>query len=1078
MIKCRLMDIRPSGLVALSLALMMLWSFNLKAQDTVVKGQVTSTVGESLPGVSVLLKGTTTGTVTDIDGNFSIPVSSSDQVLVFSFIGMKAQEVVVGGRSVIDVTMEDDVTALEEVVVVGYGTKKKALVTGANLRQDGEDIQALNTGTAMEALQGITPGVSIARNNGSPGAGTKVTIRGLGTIGNANPLYIVDGVPVGDINYLNPSDIESIDVLKDAASAAIYGSRGANGVVLVTTRKGKKGVKPQITYDGYYGVQNIYKKLPALNAQEYMYIMDEGRTNDGLEPYDWQALLQDNGWLESNYPGLGTQLGDDIWTDLQNGWEGTDWVDEITKEDAPIQSHSINITGAGEKMIYSTGFSYFDQAGMIGGDVTDAGYKRLTGRLNTEFQLFEVNDRNIVKIGQTLTYTNVENRAVATGNIYWNDLHDALVALPIQPVYWAGSPNQFGFTPTLEGISLGMTNPMATMFYRHNYNYAKNNNIVGSVYAEIEPIKNLKFKSSYGINSWFGHSRSWAPTYALSTLYRNSTDAAQQDMYHGAHAVWTNTLSYEKNFGQHNVQVLVGTEQVRQDILNLNVGGRKANTTFQDPEYAYLDNVPKQDLTGIDTWGRDEAANGLGSILSYFSRLSYNYSEKYLLEFMIRQDQSSNFAEGKRTAYFPSVSAGWNFTEEGIFSGSSIINQGKLRASWGQNGNHNMNQPFVYQSNVEFLDPGYYFGPNKPVTSTTARPRNVPNIDAKWEKSEQIDVGLDAFFMDSRLSLTFDWYQKTTRNWLVQAPVQGTAGADAPYVNGGDVQNSGIELILGWEDELGEFKYGITASGATIKNEVTKLANAEGIINGPANVISQGTAYVSRVEVGMPIGYFYGYETDGILQNQSEVNDYVGPEGNPYFEDQRPGDVRFVDRNNDGVIDDNDKTMIGNPIPDFELGLQLKAEFKGIYANVTLTGKFGHQVMQSYRSFADNFDQNYTTEIFGRWHGEGTSDRLPRLSSSSHRNTNFVSDIYVHDADYVRVNNLTVGYNFSNLLQDFNWVNGAKVYVSVNNLYTFTEYSGMDPEVSFGHDAAWASGIDLGLYPLPRTVMFGVNLTF
>jgi hypothetical protein len=306
----------------------------------------------------------------------------------------------------------------------------------------------------------------------------------------------------------------------------------------------------------------------------------------------------------------------------------------------------------------------------------------------------------------------------------------------------------------------------------------------------------------------------------------------------------------------------------------------------------------------------------------------------------------------------------------------------------------------------------------------------------------------------------------------------GTSGAGAPWINGGDIQNTGVEIALGWNDRIRDFRYGVNLSGAHNKNEVTRIANAEGIIHGPSHVLSQGTAEVSRVEVGKPIGFFWGYQTDGILQNQDEVEAYVNAEGNPYFNDQRPGDVRFVDTNEDGVIDTNDKVMLGNPNPDFEMGLQINLEYKGIYANTTLSGKFGMQVMRSYRSFADKFDQNYTTEIFERWHGEGTSTRLPRLSSSSHRNTNFISDIYMHDADYVRVNNLTVGYKFDKLLSDYDFISAAKLYVSVNNLHTFTKYDGMDPEVNFGHDASWASGIDLGLYPLPRTVMFGANLTF
>jgi hypothetical protein len=361
----------------------------------------------------------------------------------------------------------------------------------------------------------------------------------------------------------------------------------------------------------------------------------------------------------------------------------------------------------------------------------------------------------------------------------------------------------------------------------------------------------------------------------------------------------------------------------------------------------------------------------------------------------------------------------------------------------------------------------------------TAYPARVTNPDVTWETSEQLNIGFDTRWFDSRMAFTFDWYKKTTKDWLVVAPILGTSGAGAPWINGGDIQNTGVELVLQWNDNVSrDFKYSASVSGAYNQNEVTRIANSDGIIHGPSHVLSQGTAAISRVEVGYPIGYFYGYEADGILQNQEEVEAYVTPEGNPYFSDQRPGDVRFVDQNQDGLINEEDKVMLGNPNPDFELGIQLNAEYKGFYANTTLTGKFGMQVMRSYRSFADRFDQNYTTDIFNRWHGEGSSDRIPRLSSTSHRNTNWISDIYMHDADFLRVQNLTVGYKLKDALQNVNFLANGKVYVAVNNLYTFTGYDGMDPDVSFGHDANWASGVDLGLYPQARTVMFGVSLTY
>jgi TonB-dependent starch-binding outer membrane protein SusC len=1060
----------------LGILLLLLYATLVAAQDVTVSGRVTSqTNGEPVPGVVVAVVGSNVATLTDMDGKYSISAQMG-QTLRFSLIGMVSAEKVVSSAN-LDVELTESITDLDEVVVIGYGVQKKALVTGANVNVAGDDISRLNTGSAMEALQGIASGLTISRNSGQPGAGTKVTIRGMGTIGNSSPLYIVDGISVGNIDYLNPTDIESIDVLKDAASASIYGSRGANGVILVTTKKAKAGMKPTLTYDTYRGFQNLYKKLPALNAQEYMYIMDEGRVNDGLAPNNWQNLLLDNGYLNSNYPNnLGTKLGEHVWQKLQAGWKGSDWVDEITLKNAPVQNHSVNITGGGTDYVYSAGVSYFEQDGIIGGDIVGAGYKRITARLNTELDVIKASGRTILKVGENLTYTNSRNKAIGTGNIYWNDLHDALVINPLLPAYWELSPDPNGFTPTLEGVARGQHNAVATMFYRHNYNWSKGNTIIGNVYAIVEPIKNLRFRSAFGISSWSSHWRWWSPTYKLATLYNRTTDEVGQGMSMGSSLTWTNTLTYDYSFNQHKISVLAGSE-ILQDQLNNEVGGSRANSIFGLPEYAYIRNTnPAESLSEINTWGQDWAAQG-GGLVSYFGRASYNFNEKYMFDFIFRADGSSNFAKGYQWGYFPSVSAGWIFTQETFMKNFEWINFGKLRASWGQNGNKEI-RSFVYTSNIAYLPQGYYFGPDKLVSSATAVPDNVPNPKVTWETSEQLNIGLDSRFLNSRLGLAFDWYKKTTKDWLVVAPLLGTAGANAPFINGGDVQNTGFEIMLNWNDKIGDFKYGLTISGSHNKNEVTRLANAEGIINGSAHVLSQGTANVARVQVGYPIGFFYGYKTDGLLQNQTDIDAYVGPTGKPYFENQRPGDVKFIDQNNDGVIDEKDKVMLGSPLPDFEMGVQLNAEFKGFYLNATLAGKFGMQVMQSYRSFADNFTQNYTTQVFGRWHGEGTSNRIPRLSASSNHNTNYISDIYMHNADYMRISNMTFGYRFDSLLKKVNWVKSAALYVSANNLYTFTKYDGMDPDVSFGHDNNWASGIDLGLYPLARTIMIGLNVTF
>jgi TonB-dependent starch-binding outer membrane protein SusC len=693
----------------------------LVAQELTVQGRVTyKGDGSALAGVTIVVVGTNAGVLSGADGTYTINAKMGAKIR-FTFIGKNPVEVAVTSNN-LNIEMTDALNDLNEVVVIGYGTQKKALVTGANLNVKGEQIAKLNASTAMEALQGIAPGVSITRNSGAPGAGTKATIRGLGTIGNAAPLYIVDGVSVGNIDYLNSSDIESIDVLKDAASSAIYGSRAANGVILVTTKKGVKGAAPLITYDFYYGMQNIYKKLPALNAQEYMYIMDEGRVNDGLAPNNWQTMLKNNNYINSTFPGnLGTKLGEDVWSQLQSGWKGTDWVGEMSTPNAPVQSHSLNISGSAKDVTYAMGVSYFDQTGILAGDLINAGYKRLTARLNTEMTLVKGSSHDIVTIGENFTLTNSQNRSVGTGSIYWNDLHNALVTNPLLPAYWDQSPDPNHFTPTLEGLSLGQTNPLAWTYYRHNFQWGKGNNITGNAYINLEPVKDLKIRSSLGISSWFGNSRSWSPTFYLATQFNNPNDGTQMDMYQGINYTFTNTVSYDFKIDKHKFAILAGTEMLK-NSLNFNVGGSKANTIYGKPDYAYLDNgSPTVSVSQIGTWGKDWAAQG-GGLLSYYGRLSYNFMEKYLFDATIRADGSSNFAKDKRWGYFPSASAGWIFSEEDFMKSRSWLSFGKLRASWGQNGNQSIPN-FIYTSNISYLPQGYYFGPDKLVSAQTAIPK-------------------------------------------------------------------------------------------------------------------------------------------------------------------------------------------------------------------------------------------------------------------------------------------------------------------------------------------------------------------
>ncbi len=1025
-----------------------------------VSGTVKDRNSETLPGVSVHIENTTNGTTTDIDGNFSIDVAQG-QTLVFSYMGYSTQKIVFSGQTSFNIVLLENSSELEEVVLVGYTTVKKKLATGANLNVKGDAIEELTPNSAMDALQGISPGVNITQSSGQPGKSAKVFIRGVGTTGDSSPLYVVDGVYVGNIDYLNPSDIESIDVLKDAASAAIYGSRAANGVILVTTKKGKKNTVPIVTFDSYYGIQNIFKSPSTLNTQEYAYIMNEGRVNDGLAPWDYSSLIPN-------------------WSDIENGDKGTDWVDQMTKSNAPISNASVNVTGGSDRVLYSFGASHYEQTGIIGGDVINSGFKRTTIRLNTDFVVAKRDEgsKNLITIGENITYNNSDNKGIADGNIYWNDMHNALVQNPFMPVKTNGE-----YTKTFDSWDQGQVNPIALMDYERNNNWNKSNSIVGNIYIIVEPIDNLKIRSAYGINAWFGNNRNWVPAYNLGILNNRPNDIVGQSMNQGSNWTWTNTVSYDFNIDKHNISALAGIE-MNKSQLSLNLSGENQDSNFNSADKAYLINVPLQDITQVKLTGMDWAAQG-GGLLSYFGSITYNYNEKYMLTGVLRADGSSNFYEDNRWGVFPSLSAGWVVSNEDFLSGYESINHLKLRASWGQNGNQSIPN-FGYTANISYGG-SYFFGADKQSISNGAYPANVPNLNTTWETSEQINIGLDANLLRSRLKFTFDWYVKDTKDWLVEAPILASAGAPSAHINGGSVRNKGVEISLGWQDTYDDFNWGATASFAYNNNEITEIANEEKIIHGPANVLSQGTSEVVRAEVGHAIGYFWGFETNGILQNQKDVNEYVAPTnsvttangtaGKPYFNDQRAGDVRFIDQNQDGIINDLDKVDMGDPLPKFIFGLQVNAEYKGIYANATLTGQAGMQVMQSYRSFADKPKQNYTTEIFERWHGEGTSNKLPRLSSSPNRNTNYVSDIYMHDASFLRISNITIGYSFKELLKNQSFISDLRIYGSAKNLYTFTSYNGMDPEVGYG-PTAWSSGIDLGLYPSARTYLIGLKATF
>lgn len=619
-------------------------------------------------------------------------------------------------------------------------------------------------------------------------------------------------------------------------------------------------------------------------------------------------------------------------------------------------------------------------------------------------------------------------------------------------------------------------NPIAYMDYMMNQNVSKSHSLQTSAYAEIKPMKSLTFRSQFGYMLSSSSYRAYIPSYGkLTATLQQDQDRVTQSMAQSQYWTWDNTVNYINKFGDHNVDVLLGQSMARQ-VLSEDISGSNQGSIFYDFDHAWLSNVPNlstiQSLTGKPTLS--------SGTLSFFGRVNYNYKETYMASFILRGDGSSNFAPGHRWGYFPSVSAGWVISNESFWKENvKGIDFLKFRASYGSNGNDRVSS-FQYigliTSNNNYG--GYPFGNSMGDASTGSYAYRGVNPDLKWETQTMVNLGLDARFLDGRMKLEFDWYNRDTKDWLVTPPQSADFGVDPAYANGGDVRNTGFEAVLGWDQQVNkDFYFDANVSFSHNKNKVTKLANSEGIIHGPISVLWEGSDECFRTEVGKPFGYFYGYKSGGIFQNQKQIDEYTGAKllGNG----TQPGDVIWQDVNNDGVIDANDRTEIGNPHPDFTLGFSFNVNFKGIELNVSTYGAFGHQILKCYRDYVASPMANYTTEIFERWHGEGTSNRYPRVSSSVNSNWNRISDIYVENGDYFKLKNISLGYDFKRLFKTIP-VSQLKLYVSAQNLFTITGYSGMDPEVGYGAGSnySYAQGIDLGFYPSSRVYMIGTSIKF
>lgn len=1001
----------------------------LSFAQTVVKGRVIDAQGEPIPGVSVLEQGTTNGVTTGIDGDFTI-TANANSTLLFSFVGMREQSVVVNERTWMEITMQESVAALDEVVVVGYGVQKKSDVTGAIASVKSKELEKISGANPIQALQGQVAGVQITSATGSPGAAATVLIRGRGTVGNSSPLYVVDGLPVGgvsedgvpisDISFLNTKDIQSIEVLKDASATAIYGARGANGVVLVTTKQGKSG-EMQVTYDGYYGIQSVSNKPDLLNSQQWIDVQNTARANTG----------------EAN---LALVAGAD------NPNYTTNWFDEVTRN-AVVQDHNIRIAGGSENLKANLSGNLFDQKGLIKG----SDFKRYSLRINSEAKLSEY-----VTIGENLSISQSKRHSILEGN-YFNGIVNAALKLdPITPV--RDAEGEFMSSPYTD-----VKNPVA--YIANTYDEHRYQRLVGNVYADVKILPNLVFHSSYGMDINDIDFYDFEPTYFYATDEKNLVSSVTRSHSKTTLWNWINTLTYLFDIEKHSFTLMGGVEATESDTEWFSAS--KSNLPSNEEYLRFLDSA-SGDENGMG------AASGTlteWAMLSYFGRLNYNYDGKYYLTANIRHDGSSKFGKNKRWGTFPSLALKWKLSNEKFFQ--SILEKGwlanaALRAGWGQVGNDKID---LYQyitavsNNKQF---GYVFGKNqKLVYGGTIE--GFGNPDIHWETVESTNVGIDLGFFKNRLSVTFDWFVKKTKDMLLREPIPDYVGyTTAPYSNIGDVENKGWEFVLNYKDKVNsDFSYNIGLNLGRAKTKVLNLGEVDFL---SAGFVRIGNA--TRTEEGGEIGAFYGYVTDGIFQNQSEIDTHATQSG------AQPGDIRFKDINGDGVINAEDRTFIGSPYPDLTYGLNIGINYKDFDLSMFWQGVYGNDLFNFmiFETMNPGKTTNKYTDILNSWSGAGTSNSIPRLTTKDRNDNLRISDRYIEDGSYLRLRNIQLGYTLPKSITEKIRIDKVRLYIAAQNLLTFTSYSGLEPEI--GRYDSLSSGIDEGIFPHARTWMFGANITF
>ncbi|MDD4971295.1 MAG: TonB-dependent receptor [Paludibacter sp.] len=1001
------------------LALFCGFSFAIMAQTKTITGVVTTSEnGESLIGVTIMVKGSSTGTVTDINGKYSISVPNNDAILVFSMIGMKKEELKPGSSQVLNVVLSPDSRIMDEVIVTGYSTERKADITGAVSVVKMKDISSIPTGNAMSALEGRLPGVNITTDGTPGGVGTNATIRGITSNGNISPLLVIDGVQTREnlSTLLNANDIESIQVLKDAASASIYGVQAANGVIIITTKKADKG-KIKVDLDAQFTAQFYHSNIKMLNAQQW------GDTY-------WSAYKNDGQVPSHDQYGSGPTPVIPEFINLQHTIRSgdTDWAKQVYQTSLQ-QNYNLTVSKGAENGSSTFSLNYFNQDGLI----KYTNFKRFNTRFNSNYSFLD----NRVRIGENVTISNW-NQILKPGGI--EEL--TIAQHPLIPVYDING----GYAGPTQGLG-DKPNPVRLLDQQKN-NRDESWRIFGNAYLEIEPVKNLVFRSNFGLNYRTEFLSAFQPKWSEGDRVVNKNSLTTSNNY-SREWIWSNTLAYNLKLNNHSFNIMLGQEA--KELINESLSGTREDFLIQNLDYRYLDaGGGKQTNSG----NADRYA-----ITSLFGKLNYSYLDRYLLSGTMRRDASSKFGSNNNSAIFPAVSAGWRISQESFMKDVTQISDMKLRLSWGENGNDNANNEATYTKYaINGILAGYDMtGANSGTIATGIYKLRTGNPNIKWETTNQKNIGLDVAMFNNRLSLTMDYYMKDTKDMLIERPYIALIGegGDMSY-NGASMTNNGFEAIASWRDQFNkDFKYDITVAASVNKNEVTFLPSDIYYTYGGGNGIDKSI-------VGQPIGSWFGYKTNGLFTTADEVAN------SPVQPGKGLGRIRYVDVNGDGVIDQKDQTWLGSDQPKFSGSVNLGISYKSFDLSVLAIGVVRNAYNNSkfYTDFFQLWTGNHSTNLLNAWTPQNSTSSIPALTAVNLNNEDRLSEYYIEDGSYLKIKNIAVGYTVPKSITEKLKIRSLRFYVQGQDLLTITKYTGADPE-GLGYP-----------YPLPRTFTFGLNLGF